>query len=457
MLQNIDQIELEQRILCTIITEGIEAYQRLPPNMRATVFSIASHQDIFNVIALLATEKNTIDMVEVAKRCEQKVGQEFIEIFGNVLPQDYFQGNTLEEAANELINRAENPLQMESQSETETGTPPMIDPSHFQPMTASEVIAILGLTIKRDEQNKLITFLGMLSAYTEDSQMNISFNAPSSTGKSYIPMEIARLFPKEDVILVGYCSPTAFFHDVGIFDEKKKGYVIDLSRKNLIFLDQPHTQLLQHLRPLLSHDQKEIVLKITDKSQKSGLRTKNILLRGYPAVIFCTAGLKIDEQETTRFFLLSPEANQEKIRQAISEKIKKEANSESYYASLEDEPDRWMLKERIKAIKQEKIQQINIQSPEKIEQRFLAKNKILKPRHQRDIGRIIGLAKAFAIFNLWFRERNGGTIIANDDDVEAAFKLWDMISQSQEYNLPPYIYGIYQDVIVPLWKEKNGK
>ena len=32
--------------------------------------------------------------------------------------------------------------------------------------------------------NKLATFLCLLSTYTENCQFNISFNAPSSTGKS---------------------------------------------------------------------------------------------------------------------------------------------------------------------------------------------------------------------------------------------------------------------------------
>jgi len=157
-----------------------------------------------------------------------------------------------------------------------------IDVSQFKPLSSQELLEILGLTIKKDEQNKLITFLCELSAYTESSQFNISFNAPSSTGKSYIPTEIAQLFPPEDVIEIGYCSPTAFFHDVGKYSEKHGGYVVDLSRKILIFLDQPHTLLLQHLRPILSHDKKEIRMKITDKSHRYGLKTKNILLVGLP-------------------------------------------------------------------------------------------------------------------------------------------------------------------------------
>jgi len=70
----------------------------------------------------------------------------------------------------------------------------MIDVSNFQPLSSKELVEILGLTIKKDEENKLITFLCQLSAYKESSQFNISFNAPSSTGKSYIPTESEKQF-----------------------------------------------------------------------------------------------------------------------------------------------------------------------------------------------------------------------------------------------------------------------
>lgn len=326
----------------------------------------------------------------------------------------------------------------------------------FKPIIVQEVIEILGLTIKKDEQNKLLTFLCELSAYTESSQLNISFNAPSSTGKSFIPTETARLFPEEDVIEVGYCSPTAFFHDVGEYNKDSNEYVVDLSRKILIFLDQPHTLLLQHLRPLLSHDKKEIHLKITDKTQKFGLKTKNVLLRGYPAVIFCTAGLRVDEQEATRFLLLSPEVNQEKIRQGILESIKKEADAASYKSWLEENPERKLLKERIRAIKLEGIREINIADYEKVVERFLSKNKVLKPRHQRDSKRLVSIIKSLALLNLWWRGGVGTKITASEDDVEQAFKIWEAISVSQELSLPPYIYNLYQEIILKAWEDSGA-
>lgn len=334
--------------------------------------------------------------------------------------------------------------------------PERIDASQFSELTPDMLIETLGLTIKHDAENKLTTFLCELSAYTEDAQFNISFNAPSSTGKSFIPTEIALLFPQEDVKEIAYCSPTAFFHDHGEYDKEKNQYLADLSRKIIIFLDQPHNDLLTRLRPLLSHDKKEIVLKITDKSQKFGLKTKNVLLRGYPSVIFCTAGLRIDEQEATRFLLLSPEVNQDKIQQGISAAIRKESDGDSYRRWLEADPNRTMLKERIRAIKIEGIKEIKILEPEKVEKRFLSEKKKLKPRHQRDIKRLMSIVKSFALINVWFRKRDGKTIIANDADIDEAFKLWNKISVSQELNLPPYIHNLYSEVILAAWNEKNG-
>ncbi|MEM3579591.1 MAG: hypothetical protein QXL54_05160 [Candidatus Bathyarchaeia archaeon] len=155
----------------------------------------------------------------------------------------------------------------------------------------NDLVEILGSTVKYDNENKSICFLTMLLTYTDQDQINLGFIAESSTGKSYIPLELAWYFPKEDVLEYGYSSPTAFFHDYGSiekdpFNEKHKVIHVNLAKKILIFLDQPHDALLQRLRPLLSHDRRKITLKITDKREKSGLRTKTVVLEGFPTVIF---------------------------------------------------------------------------------------------------------------------------------------------------------------------------
>lgn len=328
--------------------------------------------------------------------------------------------------------------------------------TQLKPITLDEVIETLGLTIKKDNTNKLVAFLCMLSIYTEDSQFNISFNAPSSTGKSYIPMEVASLFPKEDVLTLAYSSPMAFFHGTGKWDENRKVMVIDLSKKIIIFQDQPHTELLQRLRPLLSHDERVLRVQIADKKQKAGLKTKDIEILGFPAVVFCSAGLNIDEQEGTRFLLLSPEIDAEKIREAVYSKIEKESDHAAYIARLNSNASRLELIKRIVAIKHSGVKDISIkQYKELILELFWKTRKTPKPRHSRDIGRVMSLIKVISLINFPFRQRYGDIIEAVEEDITQAFKLWDSISEPQEHNLPPYIYNLYWNVIVPEFLELN--
>lgn len=331
---------------------------------------------------------------------------------------------------------------------------PSIDPSQYPEMTEEDILDVLNLTIKKDRENKLVTFLCQLSAYTDHAQFNISFNAPSSSGKSYIPLEIAKLFPPEDVIKLGSCSPTAFFHEQGEYDKETNQITIKLERKIIIFTDMPNNGLLARLRPLLSHDEKEMVNKITDKRGKGGLHTKTVILRGFPAVIFCSASMNPDEQEATRFLLLSPEVDEEKIHAGIETKIRREVDQESYQAWLDCHPGRKHLKERIQAISQAEITDIKIPQENRIKEVFL-RNRRIQPRHQRDVARILAIIKTLALFNCWFRQMEGQVITASQKDIEAGLRLWNRLSEAQELNLPPFVLDVYKRVIQPLFQARN--
>jgi len=325
-------------------------------------------------------------------------------------------------------------------------------------LTINDLIEALGVTVKKDDVNKVITFLAMLSAFTDNDQINLSFRAESSTGKSYIPLEVSTLFPEDRVITVAYSSPTAFYHDKGTWDPDRELIIINLENKILIFLDQPHNQLLERLRPLLSHDQKELLYKVTDKTEKHGQRAKNVKIIGFPSVIFCSGRLALDEQEATRMILLSPEISQEKLREAVYLKILKEADERAFKEYVEKDPRRKALRARIKRIAELKVAEIIVPEPEKIFQRFVGSRRILKPRHARDAGRLMALVKVLALLNYNHRrvDRRGEWVIiyASWKDVEAAFQLYDQVAEPQELNLSPFVYEVYKQVIVPLAKEK---
>jgi hypothetical protein len=332
---------------------------------------------------------------------------------------------------------------------------PPADISKFHQLATADIIKILEPTIKKDDTNKLLVFLAMLNTYTEENQMNVAFIAPSSSGKSYIPLEVSTLFPEEDLIKLGCASPTAFYHDNGTYDKVTNTITINLERKIIIFLDQPNTELLARLRATLSHDEKEIKSKITDKTQKNGTRTKNITLRGFSTFIFCTAGLRVDEQESTRFLLLSPEIDQEKLREAVLQKILKSSDGKAFKKHVNSDPERQLLIQRIKAIKEAHVVDITIKNKKLIEDLFFERVRKLQPRHQRDISKIINIAKSLALLNLWFRENDGLSIVTTDADIQEAFKIWDTFSEAQERNLPPYIFDTYKEVIITEYNRRN--
>jgi hypothetical protein len=329
-----------------------------------------------------------------------------------------------------------------------------------------ELADILGSTIKFDRGNKVITFLTMLGTYTDEEQSNIMFRAESSTGKSYIPLEIAEYFPEEDIEKVSYASPTSFFHKYGQKTQTDKTikvvngepvkethiyYLIDMSKKIYIFKDMPSVALLERLRSLLSHDEKEMQIQFTNKMEKSGYRTQHIVIKGYPTIIFCTAMQNVfDMQESTRFLVLSPDVDIEKIGEAIKLLAQRRGNKKLYIATLDADTKRHWLKQRIRNVKGESIFDVVIPEEAKVAEDFIKSKEFLHPRHMRDFGRLLSLIKYWAILNCWKRKSEmtdkGKIVYANETDVEVGFILYNSICEANELGLSPEVHNIYTNV-----------
>jgi hypothetical protein len=347
------------------------------------------------------------------------------------------------------------PDEIETADKQPVGVEQSIDISQFEEISLADVAETLSLTIRFDEDNKLITFLCMLSAYTDSSQINVSFNAPSSSGKTYLTTEIAKLFPAEDKIELSGASPTSFYHGEGVYDKVRKAKVVSLERKILLMYEQPNPLLQEKLRAVLSHDARELNYRITNPSKKGANRAELIIIRGFPATLFCSAGLLLDEQEATRALLLSPELTEEKLKEGVRLQAVRGANEVEFDNWLESQPQRISLRERILAIKAEKVDDIIIEDPEAIEKRFKEMFAKLKPRHMRDMGHLMKLIKAIALLNVWFRRREDGTIVAEQIDVDEAFRLWGTVIESQDMNVPPIVMGIYKNYILPAYFKKR--
>ncbi|WKT58512.1 hypothetical protein QVH35_03770 [Candidatus Nitrosotenuis chungbukensis] len=195
-----------------------------------------------------------------------------------------------------------------------------------------------------------------LSAYTKNP-LNLMVKAPSSEGKSYAVNQVISLFPNEDVLFLGGMSPSALIHERGIIvdendhpiedrvdtldneirqchdtnrkrelEQQKRALLnnsrnlIDMGGKILVFLDTPDWNLWRKLKPILSHDRESIQFKVTDKTGKGTLMTKNTIIRGWPAVIYCSAkneeGFPDWAEIETRFLIASPNTEIAKYKKA---------------------------------------------------------------------------------------------------------------------------------------------
>jgi hypothetical protein len=208
------------------------------------------------------------------------------------------------------------------------------------------VINTAQKTIKQENSlTRLITYTA-LSAYTKEP-LNLGIIAPTSEGKTYPVNEIIKFFPNQDVWLIGSMSPKVIVRDKGILvDEnndpikedikelkkligaeknelkkedlrreldslyEKSKVLIDLTNKILVFLEPPHQETWNILKPILSHDNEYIEHPYVYKTETSGQEVKHIVTKGWPACIFCSAK---DESNwptwpeiQSRFFITSP-------------------------------------------------------------------------------------------------------------------------------------------------------
>lgn len=333
-----------------------------------------------------------------------------------------------------------------------------INPNSFEELTVKDIASVLDSTIKYDYLSKTITFLAMILAYTESDQLNIMFNADSSTGKTYICTEVSKLFPPQDVRIFAKTTPTAFYYskELGRIDEKTGQPYVDLERLILIFSEQPDTRLQENLRSVLSHDSKRTPFALTNKNKNGRNSADEGYILGFPSAFFCSANMRIDEQEQTRCLLLSPESTREKLLASIDNSIARNSNKEAYDSKLEKDEARKKLMERILYIKSLKVGNIDIGDSKYLKSVFMKGRQNLAPKTQREILHFMSLAKAMALVNAPFR-MNNGKIIATNKDVDETAKLWRPLSISMSYGISPQIFDFYKNYILPAYYAKQKK
>jgi hypothetical protein len=218
------------------------------------------------------------------------------------------------------------------------------------------VLADLDTRIKKDRAVKLSIFFTGLSSFMNDP-INLFLKGESGSGKTFNTTETLKYFPEDSILFLGGMSPKALIHSRGVLlnkngeeidldfhpakpskneyeteedykkavqnyqeqlkdrrEEMRESYtLIDLSHKILVFLENPDFDTLLMLRPLLSHDKERIEYQFVEKTGKGLLQTRKVILKGWPATVFCTTDNKYVEELATRSFTATPESSELKI------------------------------------------------------------------------------------------------------------------------------------------------
>lgn len=219
----------------------------------------------------------------------------------------------------------------------------------------AEVVGLYSKTVKGDDiYIQRILFNG-LSCFTK-APNHLMTVEKTSEGKTYPVLEIAKYFPKENIIVLSDATPQSFKYQHGVLvdenynpiqdvvddlekkieelkktkqsttdlEKKRKDILknsktlIDLREKWIIFKEPPHTKLLEALYSTLSADEEFNEKRFVSQTARGKPETFAVVLRGTPAMLICTARDESRHErhsETqSRFEITSPHSSPEKYR-----------------------------------------------------------------------------------------------------------------------------------------------
>jgi hypothetical protein len=372
---------------------------------------------------------------------------------------------------------------------------PLIDfrPEDWPPEVWEEwgpqhVAAHLEPVIKRDSTAKVVLLLACLLTQTSEDQLNIALTGVSASGKTHLALTVTSLFDPREVLEIAGATPRALVYEKGtnvvpadggqlvpleealepLLEElselegeggrtaearaKREALrrriaglraqairLVDLEGKILVFLDQPNPELLERLRPLLSHDQKELRFTLTNKTSSGRTVTETAIIRGFPTVIFCTTKGYVDQQERTRLLFLSPETSKEKNREVLGFLADKASGAKTPPPELE------ILRKRVRIVRNSGVREVRVEG--------LAVRAAFEPYETeapsdaRFFQILLRLVRAFALLNVLNRKRDeSGALIAEPVDLEYALTIFSRIAESHRLGVTPLALRLLEAV-----------
>jgi hypothetical protein len=209
------------------------------------------------------------------------------------------------------------------------------------------------------------------------------------------------------------------------------------------------------LRPVLSHDAPQISYKFTDKPGGGALRTMHVVLKGWPACIFCTTETKYIEDLATRGFTVTPDLDQEKIKAAIELIGEKKAYPWKFDRKTDQEFNN--LQEFLDILTGRLCIVNNVVIPYSNELSRIYHSSL--SRDMRDYLHFIALIELNCLLNIFKRPyiilNKNQYWMATIHDYITALELLKSFEETTRAGIPGHIVAFYHKIIVPFDRPAN--
>jgi hypothetical protein len=242
---------------------------------------------------------------------------------------------------------------------------------------------------------------------------------------------------------------------------------VNLSNLILVFLEPPEAGLWNALKPLLSHDAKSSNYWTVDRNN-GGNATRKIILRGWPAVIFCSAKSEQDQwniwdEIESRCTVVSPSHSEEKYAEAN----RLTADRLGLPAFIAQQKYPTQVKEQAKLEVSQLVE--NVLNLVGEDRNSITYNPFRNwcaevfPRsvgkHMRSFEHLMAYANISALEDIQNRpklvDNNGKVlgIVVTLADIDRAFRL---AFKAQSTSLPPDKLKFFEDVVIPAWESSQA-
>ncbi|MER5175169.1 MAG: hypothetical protein ABJB76_05850 [Candidatus Nitrosocosmicus sp.] len=324
-------------------------------------------------------------------------------------------------------------------------------------------------------------------------------------------IEALQYFPREDVWNIGSMSPKVIIRQNGILvdgnndpveekikelknmirkekneDKKEKKndelietlqnakILIDLRTKIFLFLEPPHQETWNILKPILSHDLYEIEHPYVYNVEGHGFKVKKIVTRGWPACIFCSAKNESNwptwPEIQSRFLITSPNM----VKQKYEESNMLIAQRKGFPKSIQQQiiisdGDKEIAKTCVLYLKEKiKNSAILLSSSSTLEQYHFESVSVWVPYAEllaaalpSDKGTDVRVTKRiFSFLDLLpvIKSESRFKLLYGSELLIAASieDLAEVLYLTQDLNgIPPYKMQFFKNVFIPLFKSKN--